>query len=146
LRVDDGLRIRPGALEDLAAVSAIQELCPEAAQWTVSDYLGYEFRVAEIGARVAGFLVSRTLSAGEREILNMAVTPFCRRQGVARGLLQSLLEEPLNSVFLEVRESNQGARYLYKSMGFQEVSVRREYYQTPDGLPESAIVMKFHSC
>ena len=62
--------------------------------------------MAEIGAGVAGFLVSRTLSAGEREILNMAVTPPCRRQGVARGLLQSLLEEPLNSVFLEVRESN----------------------------------------
>jgi len=76
----------------------------------------------------------------------MAVRPLFRRHGVARRLLQSLLEEPLNIVFLEVRESNQAARYLYKSMGFQEVSVRRAYYRTPDGLPESAIVMKFHSC
>ena len=45
--------------------------------------------------------------------------------------------------YLEVRESNQAARNLYKSMGFQEVNIRPEYYQFP---LEAAIVMKFHSC
>lgn len=140
------LRIRPGALQDLPAVSAIQELCPEAAQWKAADYLDYEFRVAEIGSGVVGFLVSRTLSEGEREILNMAVAPVYRRQGVASGLLHSLLVEAVNSVYLEVRESNRAARYLYKSMGFQEVSIRRGYYETTDGVAETAIVMKFHSC
>jgi ribosomal-protein-alanine N-acetyltransferase len=50
---------------------------------------------------------------------------------------------PDNQVFLEVRESNQAARIFYKSMGFQEVGIRKEYYQAP---LEAAIVMKFHSC
>ena len=71
------------------------------------------------------------------------VAPRFRRQGVARQLLEPLLNLRGNRIFLEVRESNQAARIFYKSMGFQEVSVRYEYYEIP---PESAIVMKFHSC
>jgi ribosomal protein S18 acetylase RimI-like enzyme len=35
------------------------------------------------------------------------------------------------------------ARLFYKSVGFEEVTTRPEYYQEP---PEPAIVMKFHSC
>jgi len=58
-------------------------------------------------------------------------------------LLEPLLNLRGSQVFLEVRESNQAARIFYKSMGFQEVSTRREYYEFPS---EAAIVMKFHSC
>jgi ribosomal-protein-alanine N-acetyltransferase len=47
------------------------------------------------------------------------------------------------SVFLEVRESNLGARAFYKALSFQEVNIRQDYYDQPS---ESAIVMVFHSC
>lgn len=47
------------------------------------------------------------------------------------------------SIFLEVRESNYVAQKFYKSLGFQPVSLRQNYYSDP---PESAVVMKFHSC
>jgi ribosomal protein S18 acetylase RimI-like enzyme len=47
------------------------------------------------------------------------------------------------SVFLEVRESNGVAQEFYKSVGFKPHSKRHRYYESP---PETAIVMKFHSC
>jgi len=135
--------IRRGGPGDLAEVAAIQAASPEAAQWDAADYLRYGFRVAVLGIRVAGFLVSRVLAEGETELLNLAVAPEFRRHGVARKLVESLLEESPGVVFLEVRESNRAARRFYNHMGFQEVSRRSAYYQAP---PEAAIVMKFHSC
>ncbi len=135
--------IRRGGPGDLAEVAVIQAASPEAAQWDAADYLRYDFRVSVCGIRVAGFLVSRTLAEGETELLNLAVAPEFRRQGVARKLVESLLAESPGVVYLEVRESNRAARKFYNHMGFQEVSSRPGYYQAP---PEAAIVMKFHSC
>jgi ribosomal-protein-alanine acetyltransferase len=135
--------IRRGASADLAQVAAIQAASIEAAQWPVAGYLSYDFRVSLRGIRVAGFLVSRALVEGETELLNLAVAPEFRRQGVARKLVDSLLAEFPGVVYLEVRESNRAAREFYHHMGFQEVSSRSGYYEAP---PEAAIVMKFHSC
>jgi ribosomal-protein-alanine N-acetyltransferase len=135
--------IRRGGPGDLAEVAVIQAASPEAAQWDVSDYSRYDFRVSVCGIRVAGFLVSRMVAEGETELLNLAVAPEFRRQGVARKLVESLLGESPRVVYLEVRESNLAARKFYNYMGFQEVSSRLGYYQAP---PEAAIVMKFHSC
>ena len=92
---------------------------------------------------VAGFLVLRRVAADEGEILNLAVSPDFRRLGVARRLMETALKNYSGAFFLEVRESNEGAQKFYKSLGFQEVSRRPAYYESP---PESAIVMKFHSC
>jgi ribosomal-protein-alanine N-acetyltransferase len=146
--------IRPGRPCDLAEVAAIQAASPESAHWDAADYLQYDFRVCVHGGRVAGFLVARRVAPDESELLNLVVAPEFRRKGLARALLQELLSAPAtpgqakacptkSSFYLEVRESNQSARNLYKSMGFQEVNIRPEYYQAP---PEAAIVMKFHSC
>jgi [ribosomal protein S18]-alanine N-acetyltransferase len=135
--------IRRGEADDLETVAAIQQTSPDAANWNVADYLEQDFRVAVDGNRVVGFLVARTLTAGEHEILNLAVTPDSRRKGVARALLASALEAFRGSVFLEVRESNGIAQAFYKSLGFKELSRRKGYYNSP---PEAGIVMKFHSC
>ena len=135
--------IRPGETGDLEAVAAIQSASPEAAHWPVAEYMQYQFLVWTQDGVVGGFLVWHPLAAGECEVLNLVVAPEFRRRGVARQLLEPLLTEKQNSIFLEVRESNQAARIFYKSMGLQEVSRRREYYENPG---EAAIVMKFHSC
>lgn len=129
--------IRPAAPEDRDAIAAIQRLCPEAAAW---DPAGYDVTVAEIAGRIVGFLVTRDLAEGEREVLNLAVAPDFRRRGIARNLLEPILR---GVVFLEVRESNTAARNFYKCLDFLEVSRRPQYYSDP---PESGIVMKFHSC
>ena len=136
--------IRRGHAGDLAAVASIQATSPEASQWPPADYLDYEFSVAVSNdGALAGFVVWRRLAADECELLNLVVAPEFRRNGVARELLRPLLNRGATSFYLEVRESNETARSFYKSMGFQEVSLRRGYYKIP---PESAIVMKFHSC
>ena len=127
----------------MAEVAAIQEASPEAARWNVSEYLQYHFWVAVHGNRIVGFLVSRNLAEGERELLNLAVAPEFRRQGVGHELLATLLAEAPGVIYLEVRASNQVARSIYKSKGFQEVGSRQGYYENP---LEAAIVMKFHSC
>ena len=135
--------VRPGTARDLPAVAAIQSASPEAAQWPVAAYLEYQLRVADVGGQVAGFLAGRVLAPGESEILNLAVAPERRREGVARALLNAWLAEYTGDVWLEVRESNQEARTFYQVLGFQVVGSRKEYYQAP---LETAIVLKFHSC
>jgi ribosomal-protein-alanine N-acetyltransferase len=137
------IAIRRGGAADLDAVAAIQQASPAAAHWNVVDYLAQDFLVAVDGNRVVGFLVMRTVADGEREILNLAVSPDFRRKGVARRLFQYTVENFFGDVFLEVRESNEAAIRFYKSLNFQVVITRVGYYDAP---PETAIVMKFHSC
>lgn len=128
--------IRAGTAGDLERVEAIQREAPEAAQWPVGDYLEYQFVVAEREGELAGFAVLRGLGEGEWELLNLAVAGEWRRRGVGRELVEAL---PAGRVFLEVRESNAGARGLYESSGFRVVGKRRGYYAGP---VEDGIVME----
>jgi ribosomal-protein-alanine N-acetyltransferase len=140
--------IRAGGPADLTEIRAIQAASPEASQWDPLGYLRYDLRVlVEDDGSILGFAVSRQTAPDECELLNLAVAPAFRRRGMARQLVQSIVESLQTtagiSVFLEVRESNLRARAFYNAMNFQEVTIRPNYYDQP---PESAIVMKFHSC
>jgi ribosomal protein S18 acetylase RimI-like enzyme len=135
--------VRRGGPGDLAAIAVIQAASPEGSQWPVADYLAGELRVAVVEGRVAGFLAGRVILPGESEILNLAVSPANRRAGVGKTLVAGWIREFPGTVFLEVRESNSGARTLYQVLGFKEVGSRPGYYENP---PERAIVLKFHSC
>jgi len=135
--------IRRGGADDLTAIAAIQAASPEAAQWKAADYLAHHLLVATGETGVVGFVAARPVADQEFEILNLAVAPKFRRQGVARELLQALFRDYHGTFFLEVRESNQAAQKCHKSLGFQSVTRRPNYYESP---PDAAIVMKFHSC
>jgi ribosomal-protein-alanine N-acetyltransferase len=95
-----------------------------------------------VDGQLAGFVVSRKIAEGEREILNVAVHPKFRRLGVATELLKSELKRSPGAQFLEVRESNTAARQLYEQLGFKVVGARPGYYENP---PETGIVMRFFS-
>jgi ribosomal-protein-alanine acetyltransferase len=77
----------------------------------------------------------------EWELQYVIVAKRFRRRGLATLLLNELVEHArsgnANAIFLEVRESNQSARALYRKLGFQETGVRKSYYSTP---PEDAIL------
>ena len=63
--------------------------------------------------------------------------PELQGRGLSRQLLDHLLELAISlqaqTVFLEVRLSNQRALRLYASVGFCEVGLRRGYYPASKG-------------
>jgi polysaccharide biosynthesis protein PslH len=140
---DSPVRIRPAEERDIAALDRIQRSAPEAVLWDPHTYLSYDCRVAEAGGAVAGFLVCRTVSDDEHEVLSLVVAPEQRRRGIAAALMRSALSPLGGSWFLEVRESNAAARNLYRKLGFQDVALRMNYYQDTG---ETAVVMKRSSC
>ncbi len=105
-------------------------------------FAGNLLLIALQGAEVIGVVGFRKLGGDEAEVLFIGTKPNHRRRGIATALLRELLRRCPGIVFLEVRESNQGARAMYRSAGFEEIGIRQKYYNDP---PENAIVMKFHS-
>lgn len=84
---------------------------------------------AIIGYAVVAYLVD------EAHLLNLCVSPAWRHQGDATRLLQHLCarsrDDGMGQVLLEVRESNEPARRLYRREGFSTIGRRPDYY--PDG-------------
>ena len=136
--MSEQILVRRGLSGDLLAVDKIQKSSPETAQWNSASFLDYDFHVAERNGAIAGFLITREV-VGEIEILNVAVDPELRRRGIAKTLLNQVLESFRGAVFLEVRKSNEAAQKLYESLGFRLAGLRRNYYQNP---PEDAVVMR----
>ena len=98
--------------------------------------------VALDGETVAGYVGSQTVM-DETDMMNVAVHPDSRRQGVARALILALIGElrkrGSRCLTLEVRTSNDPARALYESLGFAHVGTRRNYYQNPK---EDALILR----
>ncbi len=139
----NAVEIRAAGRDDLAAIAAIQNASPGASLWTPESYLDHDCRVAVSGGRVVGFLVARVTAPDEREILNIAVEPSLRRSGIGRILMETVLAEARGTVwYLEVRESNEAATNLYKTLGFLPSGRRENYYHEP---VEAAIVMRLFS-
>jgi [ribosomal protein S18]-alanine N-acetyltransferase len=94
------------------------------------------------GGEVLGYVVAWFV-ADEGQIANLAVSPAGWGAGIGRSLLDASLREAVlrkaTEVYLEVRESNERARRLYRSRGFEEVGRRRGYYRRP---VEDAIVLR----
>jgi len=140
--------IRACNARDLPALLEILAQSPEAASWSraslqsVLDQNTSYFLIATKGVEVLGFVAGRVL-AGEAEILNLAIAPTHRREGLAKALVQLLLQlfsgQGVATVFLEVRESNCAAIGFYERMGFTRAGTRPGYYSNP---PEAALVLR----
>ena len=98
--------------------------------------------VADDNGTVLGYVGSQTVM-GESDMMNIAVHPDCRNQGVATGLIVGLIEElrkrGSHCLTLEVRASNETAIRLYRTLGFQEAGRRRNYYRNPR---EDALILR----
>ncbi len=91
--------------------------------------------------RVVGYICANFV-ADEGHILNLAVHPDFRKKGIAKTLVENILEELKETecrfLYLEVRASNNAARELYEGFGFSVVGTRKKYYNKPE---EDAVVM-----
>lgn len=145
----------PGDLTDVLALE--RELFPDD-PWTAEMfaeevgmpsssrlYLVAEAAGSEDGATpMAGYAGMMFLpGGGQADVLTIAVAPHHWGRGIGSALLAALLQAARDhdcaEVFLEVREDNPRARGLYQRRGFEEIGVRRGYYQ-PSGV--DAIVMR----
>jgi ribosomal-protein-alanine N-acetyltransferase len=100
------------------------------------------FFVAEEAGEIAGYC-GIYLAQEEGELVTIAVTQQMRRKGIARRLLDEavriLREREVQTLYLEVRVSNEPAIRLYESMGFTSEGIRKGFYEKPR---EDARIMK----
>ena len=102
--------------------------------------------VAVDADKVVGYIGSQTV-LGESDMMNLAVLPEYRRQGVGRALVDVLIhhltDKAVKCLTLEVRASNDAAIELYNCMGFVEVGRRPNYYSKPK---EDALILRKDLC
>lgn len=98
--------------------------------------------VAVDGQRVAGYVGSQAV-IDMADVMNVAVDPQYRRQGIAEHLMDELINQlrgkGVNALLLEVRVSNTPAISLYEKLGFYQVGIRPNYYFKPK---EDALILR----
>ncbi len=98
--------------------------------------------VDEASGIIGGYVLTMALYE-DSEVLNIAVDPPFRGAALGARLLDATLDEAnrrgATMTVLEVRESNDAARRLYRSRGFEEISRRKNYYRDP---VEDALVLR----
>ena len=98
--------------------------------------------VAVEGEKVVGYVGSQSVM-GESDMMNVAVHPDFRRQGIGERLILELIDQLENrgnhSLTLEVRASNVSAIALYRKLGFEQVGLRKNYYRNPK---EDALILR----
>lgn len=98
--------------------------------------------VAVDGEKLAGYVGSQAVM-GEADMMNLAVVPEYRCQGIGEQLvlrlIQALMDQKVSALSLEVRVSNQSALHLYEKLGFSAVGRRPGYYRYPR---EDALILR----
>lgn len=131
--------------EHLPGAAELERLC-FSSPWSeaaLALFLGEGFAFAVPGTDGALLAYGSLLPAPpEGELVNLAVHPSHRRQGLGGAVLDALLAESdrrgLERISLEVRVSNIPAIALYRTRGFAVAGVRRRFYTAP---VEDAYVM-----
>ena len=107
--------------------------------------VGYVCRVVDTGADMGGYGIM-SVGAGEAHILNVCIREEHRGRGYARKMLLYLMDRAraagMHEAYLEVRPSNTVAARLYHSLGFEQVGIRRGYYQATVGREDAAVLRR----
>lgn len=139
--------IRKMNLGDVSAIAELEKLC-FSDPWSensiaseIENPLSY-WLVAEMDGVVVGYVGSQTVLDAS-DMMNLAVSPDYRRQGIGQALLNALVshlqQNKVIALLLEVRVSNTPAIALYESLGFVQVGRRPKYYHNPR---EDALILR----
>ncbi|HAV43482.1 TPA: ribosomal-protein-alanine N-acetyltransferase [bacterium] len=141
------LIIRPLKKGDIKEVAAIEE-ASFSDPWQDSTFYNElyhgdisKFLIAQMDKRVVGY-IGMWFIGDEAHIVNIAVHPNYRRQGIGTKLVMALFDEirkkGIERITLEVRASNIIAQQFYKKFDFQEIAIQEKYYRDTH---EDALIM-----
>lgn len=141
------MRIEKMGIDHVSQVAVLERCCFRDA-WSENSIAGELtnplslWLVAMEGQQLAGYVGSQSVQ-GESDMMNLAVDPAFRRQGIGQLLIQSLVEQLAQKgnhcLSLEVRASNVPAISLYEKAGFVQVGRRPGYYRNPK---EDALILR----
>jgi len=131
--------------DDLAALHALVFTRPP--PWPAAEFAA---TLASPGAFLLheshGFLLARVI-LDEAELVTLATAPAARRQGIGCRLLAAFMAQAAArgaaTAFLEVATDNSAALALYDQAGFTVQGRRRDYYRSPDGQRQDALILTF---
>ncbi len=134
------LNFRKIQVEDLPEIMAIERQCyefPWSEEIFKSCFNASNLAMfAELEGKAIGYGILSTV-LDEASLLNICIAPSEQGKGYAKVLLQFLCEQVralgADTLFLEVRASNQAALHLYENMGFNQIGTRRNYYPAKKG-------------
>ena len=127
----DALVVRAARLDDLPAIAAIDAIGrPQARPLNLFAAALERLLVIEADT-LLGFAELQVLFE-DAELIDVAVAPAARRQGLGRRLLDAVVARAVAAgatrLLLEVRRDNTPARNLYESAGFAVCGERHRYY------------------
>ncbi len=134
--------IKKATVNDVAEIVKIENECfstpwSEGSLRESLENPASRFYIALADGKTVGYIGLQIFSS-EGYITNVAVLPEYRQQGIATALIKRAMENDMEFITLEVRESNLPAINLYSSLGFKNMGKRPRFYREP---VEDAIIM-----
>ena len=141
--------IREASIDDAKYISYIEDECFSLpwSEKSLSESMAldnYIFLLAVVDYEISGY-IGLYIAIDEGDITNIAVKEKYRKQGIANKLLEVMIERckqrKIININLEVRESNFAAIKLYEKFGFENLGIRKNFYEKP---LENAMIMQKH--
>ena len=106
------------------------------------DYKNSKYLVAKQNNEIVGYIGTRTIF-NELEIMNIVTREDKRNKGIASNLLSYVIRKNIvEKINLEVNEHNINAIKLYRKFGFQDIGIRKNYYDGKDDAIMMTLVVK----
>jgi len=136
-------------LEDVPAVVAIErQNC--ASPWNTlcfysclnNSIQAYSIK-HKISNEVVGYFIFEII-VDEVNIYNLGITHELHGQGLGTNVMHKIISlskaAEASKIFLEVNVNNYLAKKLYAKFGFKEISIRKDYYNTPNGYQNASLM------
>lgn len=144
----ESFSIRPMLEADVPAVLAVEQAAYEF-PWTDGIFsdcmrIGYSCWALITEHGMSGHAVMSLMAPGECHVLNVCVRPDLQGEGLGRHLMNHLIDAArgygVTLMLLEVRPTNGTALELYRSLGFNEVGLRKDYYPARGGREDGLVL------
>ncbi len=144
----ENFSIRPMLEGDVLAVLAVEQSAYEF-PWTEGIFsdcmrIGYSCWALTTEHGLSGHAVMSLMAPGECHVLNVCVRPDLQGEGLGRHLMNHLIDTArgygVTLMLLEVRPTNLAAIELYRSLGFNEVGLRKDYYPARGGREDGLVL------